>query len=207
MPTCVKICRDCGEEFRAEAVRCSDCGGELEERFLDENGDFVLPDGSAAAPSRPSVPEEEATDLPPDHRVVFVTPRAADLVPLAEALRESHVPYRLAEQPGRAEHAPPQYALLVPNAEAAAALQALAPLLAPESDADLVHVEARFEAGRGYVRCPACGAARPHGATECSDCGLGFGDEAPAVCPRCGGPIADPETGCPSCGGGTPVDG
>lgn len=203
MSTSVKVCRECGEEYRREAVRCADCGGELEERFLDETGEVVVPEGAEPEDAA----GETATELPADHRVVFVTPRAADLVPLAEALRESQLPYRLAEQPGRAEHAPPQYALLVPGSEAAAALRALAPFLAAEGEADLAHVETRFEAEHGYVHCPACGAARPSGATECPECGLGLGDEAPAACPRCGAPVADPEAGCPACGGGTPVAG
>jgi len=197
MSSCVKVCRECGEEYRKEALRCADCGGELEERFLDEAGEVIEPEGAeahdAAAHSAP----------PADHRVVFVSPRAADLVPLAEALRENHVPYRLAEQPAHREGAPPQYALLVPDGEAAAALQALAPLLASEGEADVAHVETRFEAERGYVQCPACGAPQPKGAVECAECGLGLGAEdlGAAVCARCGAPLPDPEAACPACGG------
>lgn len=199
MSTCVKICRECGEEYRPETLRCADCGGELDERFLDEAGEVVEPEASATEATA------QAEELA-DHRVVFVTPRAADLVPLAEALRENQVPYRLAEQPARAEHAPPQYALLVPDTEAAAALRTLAPFLAPEAQAEVAHVETRFEAERGYVHCPACGAARAPGATECAECGLGLADDAPPACARCGAPVADPEAGCPACGG-TPVAG
>jgi hypothetical protein len=200
MTTCVKICRRCGEEYRKEAVRCADCGGELEERFLDETGEVL-------AREEPEAEDAEDEGAPPaDHRVLFVTPRAADLVPLAEALRESHVPYRLAEQPPRAEGAPPQYALLVPEAEAKAALEALAPLLATEADADLAEIETRFVPERGYVSCPACGAAQARGATECAECGLGLGaaEDGAAACARCGAPIADPQAACPACGG-TPV--
>jgi len=186
MSTCVKICRECGEEYRPETLRCADCGGELDERFLDEAGEVVEPEASATEATA------QAEDLA-NHRVVFVTPRAADLVPLAEALRENEVPYRLAEQTARAEHAPPRYALLVPDSEAAAALRTLAPFLAPEAEAELAH-------------CPACGAARAPGATECAECGLGLADEAPPACARCGAPVADPEAGCPACGG-TPVAG
>ena len=81
-------------------------------------------------------------------------------------------------------------------------------MLASEGEADLAHVETRFEPERGYVQCPACGAAQPSGATECAECGLGLGadDRAPAVCSRCGAPLADPEAACPACGG-TPVAG
>lgn len=203
MSTCVKVCRECGEEYRPEALRCADCGGELEERFLDETGAVLAPEGAEAEET-----EDVAAGPPADHRVVFVTPRAADLVPFAEALRESDVPYRLAEQPPRVEGAPPQYALLVPQGEATAALRALAPLLAPEGEADVAHVETRFEPERGYVHCPACGAAQPPGAAECAECGLGLGgdEEGTTSCARCGAPMPDPEAGCPTCGG-TPVVG
>ena len=104
-----------------------------------------------------------------------MTPRAADLVPLAERLRDAHVDYRLAEQPAAAEGAPPRYALLVRDADAAGALAALADLVAPHEDAADVHaVETRFDPGRGYVQCPACGAEAAPGAAECPECGLGL---------------------------------
>ncbi len=195
----VRICRDCGEEYRLEAARCADCGGELDERELDESGVVVEPETTAedaAAAAEDSAP-------PPDHRVVFVTPRAADLVPLVEALREAHIPHRLAEQPARSEGALPRYALLVPDAQAAAALGALAPLLAPDQQPeDVQGVEARFEPDRGYVQCPACGAEQPPGAVECSACGLGLGADDPAAtaCAHCGASLPDPEATCPACG-------
>ncbi len=196
MTTSVKVCRSCGEEYRRDVLRCADCGGELVERWLDESGEVVEPEETEA-------PAEEPAGPPPDHRVAFVTPRAADLVPLVEALRESDVPYHLTEQPARTEGAPPQYALLVPDARAAAALQAIAPLLATEESADLAHVETRFDSEKGYLQCPACGAPRPATAAECPECGLGLGDaeEAPA-CARCGAPLADPTAVCPNCDGG-----
>jgi hypothetical protein len=168
----VRVCRDCGEEYRPEVVRCADCGGELEDRRLGEEPE-TLPTTAAD----PAVVAELA-----GYRVLFTTPRAADLVPLAERLRETGVPYRLAEQPGLAEGAPPRYALLVPDADAAGALGALADLVAPHEDAAGVHaVETRFEPGRGYTQCPACGEECAPGATECRECGLGLaggGEEA-----------------------------
>ena len=36
MATHVRVCRDCGEEYRPEVVRCADCGGVLEYRFEGE---------------------------------------------------------------------------------------------------------------------------------------------------------------------------
>lgn len=168
MPTQVKVCLECGEEYRLEAVRCADCWGELEVREADAGAVLAEPQGERAARV-----EELA-----DHRVVFLTPRAADLVPLAESLRENEIPYRLAEQSARDENAPPRYALLVPEARAVEALRALAPLLVQHGDPEeLQGIEAPFEPDRGYSRCPACGAEQPPGAVECAECGLGLGSE------------------------------
>ncbi len=149
-PVHVRVCRDCGEEYRPEAVRCADCGGALEDRFEGEE--------AATAPAAERS-EEVASELV-GYRVLFLTPRAADLVPMAERLREGRIDYRLAEQPGAGEGAPPRYALLVRDADAAVALSALADLVAPHEDAAGFHaVETRFDGERGYVECPACGAA------------------------------------------------
>jgi ribosomal protein L32 len=166
MPVHVRVCRDCGEEYRPGVVRCADCGGELEDRF--EGGSEG--DGIPAAAS-----EEPAADLE-GYRVLFLTPRAADLVPLAERLREAAIDYRLAEPPGRAEGAPARYALLVKEADGASALEALADLVAPHENAEAVHgVETRFDAEQGYRECPACGTKTSPGTAECPECGLVLG--------------------------------
>jgi hypothetical protein len=165
----VRVCRDCGEEYRPEVVRCADCGGELEDRY----------DGEGARSLVAPAPEEEAAERS-GYRVLFVTQWAADLVPLAERLRETRVDCRLAEQPAAAEGAPARYTLLVRDEDAAGALGALAELVAPHQDAADVHaVETRFHPERGYVLCPACGAEAAPGAAECQECGLGLaaGDE------------------------------
>ena len=196
MPVHVKVCRECGEEYRLDALSCSDCGGELVVRQLDEDGGVVEPEEDQQEPTA------AGTDLA-DHRAIFVTPRAADLIPLAEALRDDGIRYRLAEQPAKAAGAGPRYALLVPDLEVAAALRTLAPLVAPHAGADDVQsVEARFEPERGYVRCPACGADQAPGATECPACGLGLGvgDEGGKACAHCSAPLPDGEASCPSCG-------
>jgi hypothetical protein len=176
MPVHVRVCRDCGEEYRPGVVRCADCGGELEDRF--EGG----PE-NAASPTAGS--EEPAPDLT-GYRVLFLTPRAADLVPMAERLREKDVEYRLAEQPGRVEGATARYALLVKEADAAAALGALADLVAPHEDTEGVHaVETRFDAEEGYRECPACGTKTAPGTAECPECGLVLaGGEGEAEEPR-----------------------
>jgi hypothetical protein len=183
----VRVCRECGEEYRADVAVCADCGGELEDRPLDENGEPAV----AAAPDpAPAAPQ----------RVVFVTPRAAELVPLAEALRDAEIGYRLAEQAPVGDGAPVRYSLLVDEGDAAQALRALGARLVPEEhEADAHALETRFAEGRGYVACPACGARQPEGALECPECGLGLGAAA-AACPRCGEPLPEPDADCPSCG-------
>ena len=162
----VRVCRDCGEEYRPDVDRCADCGGELEDRYPGSEDD---------AP-RAAAEEEEAAEEAAENRVLFVTPRAADLVPLAERLRETRIEYRLAEQPGAGEGAPPRYALLVKDADAREALVALAELVAPHEAAEGVHaLETRFDAEQGYVECPACGVRVAPGTLECTECGLGLG--------------------------------
>jgi hypothetical protein len=162
----VRVCRDCGEEYRPDVARCADCGGELEDRYPGSGDDAT---GAAAE-------EQEAEEEADESRVLFVTPRAADLVPLAERLRETRIEYRLSEQPGAGEGVPPRYALLVKDADAREALVALAELVAPHEAADGVHaLETRFDAEQGYVECPACGARVAPGTLECTECGLGLG--------------------------------
>jgi hypothetical protein len=162
MPVHVRVCRECGEEYRPGVIRCADCGGELEDRF----------DGAGAPPPA----AEETSPALAEHRAVFVTHRAADLVPLAERLREAGIVHRLAEFPGRGEGAPARYALFVQEASSAAALAALADLVAPHEDRAAVHgIETRFDAEHGYRECPACGAHVAPRTVECPECGLVLG--------------------------------
>jgi hypothetical protein len=165
----VRVCRECGEEYRPDVLRCADCGGELEDVLEGEAGPVVA-----------EAPLEAAAAEAAGHRVLFLTPRAADLVPMAERLRDASLAYRLAEQRPATEGAPVRYALLVPEDGARAALQALADLVAPHEDGDVHAVLTRFDDERGYVECPACGARTAPGAAECADCGLGLGAEGDA---------------------------
>jgi ribosomal protein L40E len=191
----VRVCVECGEEYQPVVTRCADCGGELEDRQLDDDGNPLLDE--PAAPGEPAAP-------PPDRRVVFVTPKAAELVPLAEAVREAGIEYHLAEQRPETEGAAVRYALLVAEKDATAALQAVAHLLSEEdgSPEDLHAVETRFDPDRGYVECPACGATQAPGAAECAECGLTLGaaDEGASVCARCSAPLPSPGEPCPACG-------
>lgn len=169
----VRVCRECGEEYRPEIVRCADCGGELEDRRL----------GDVPAADQAHDPEPEA-ELE-GHQVLFISARVTEVVPVAERLREVGIEHRLAEQPGPAPGAPPRYAILVRDQDARGALGAVTDLVAPHEKAEDVHaVETRFDRERGYLQCPACGAAPPAGARDCPECGLGLASEEAAEEPR-----------------------
>jgi hypothetical protein len=168
VPEHVRVCKDCGEEYRPGIARCADCGGELEDVFPG-----AAPPASAAPPPEP----EPGADLA-GFQVLFQTSRATELVPMVERLREQGIASRLAEQRGKGEGAPARFVLLVKEAESRQALAAITDLVAPHADAADVHaVEARFDPERGYLQCPACGAEPPAGASECPECGLGLGLE------------------------------
>ena len=189
----VRVCRDCGEEYRAGVARCSDCGGELQDLQLDEEGN---PIGAEAEPAEPA----DQPPAPVEQRLLFVTAQATELEEKARALGEADIEYHVAEQPGAAKGAPGSYALLVSEKDAAAALRRLASLLDEEQAEDLHALETRFQDGR-YVACPACGAEQPQGAVECDECGLVFASEREptATCARCGGPLPSPGAACPAC--------
>jgi len=193
----VRVCRECGEEYRPEIVRCADCGGELEDVY--EDGRRRAP---APAPSSPPTPKEDLSD----HRTVFETARASDLVPLADCLREARIPFRLGEKAPAGDGAPVLFALLVAQDRSREALVAIAPLLAAEhgDEAGFDAVETGYEEGRGYVRCPACGTAPPPGASECPECGLTLAADVP-TCARCGSTLPSHDAECPTCGGEPPA--
>lgn len=188
----VRVCRDCGEEYRPEIVSCADCGGTLEDRWEDGEAPRVT------APRSPEPPPGEAAELV-GYRPVFVTGQAAALVPLAERLREAGIDFRLRETPKDTRTSAASFSLLVRDVEAGRALRELAPLLGGGDAADGMHaVESEFEGG-AYRRCPACRTDLPAGALACPECGLALG-QAGAPCVRCGAPLAPGEIECPVCG-------
>jgi len=161
----VRVCRDCGEEYRPEILVCADCGGPLEDRRADE------------PPARPS-PEPPQTNELEGYRPVFTASRVTDLVPLGERLSESEIEHRLVEQPASVEGGPARYSILVPDADVAQALESIAELIAPhETGGDMRAIEVAFDPQQGYLQCPACGAKPPADAKECPECGLGLAGE------------------------------
>ncbi len=188
----VRVCRECGEEYRPEIVVCADCGGELEDVYEDEG---------APSPRRAAEDEVEVVDLS-GHRAVFQTARAADLVPMAERLKGTDVEFRLVEEGARGE--PVRFSLVVPEASVKAALEKLADLVAPHTESDSVQaLETSYESGR-YVRCPGCGAEQGSGLAACAECGLTLGPAVP-TCARCESPLEGEGAPCTVCGGPSPT--
>lgn len=169
----VRVCTECGEEYRPDIPRCADCGGMLQDRFDDEDGPAGTDADEAAAGQ--VVPAEGATEALAGQRAVFVSPRATDLVPLAEALEEEGLVFHMHEQPPQEDVRQASYSLLVAEHDLTRALEVLATLVAPGAEEGALAVATRFEEGRGYASCPACGAETREGALECADCGLAIG--------------------------------
>lgn len=145
----VRVCAECGEEYRPEITVCADCGGRLEDRH-DDGERTVLPAVETATGGPPS--DAEFTET------IFHAEKATDLTGEADRLVEAGITFRLRPAPGAG------YRLLVTAADRDRALSALG-LLADEG-------------ARGSERpCPACQTMLPPGAVDCPECGLAAGDD------------------------------
>jgi len=145
----VRVCVECGEEYRPEIVACADCGGRLEDRHDD--GERTVP--PAAEPyDRGLEPDAEFTET------ILHAEKATDLTQEADRLVEGGIAFRL--RPGRKAG----YRLLVAAPDRDRAL-ALLGLLADEG------------AQGSEGSCPACGTRLPAGVVECPECGLMVGDD------------------------------
>ncbi len=131
----VRVCVECGEEYRPEITVCADCGGQLEDRH-DDGERTVLPAAEPAASGPPTDAEFTETILHAE--------KATDLTGEADRLVEAGIAFRL--RPARGAG----YRLLVTAADRDRALAALG-LLADEG-------------ARGAERsCPACETRLPAG--------------------------------------------
>ena len=146
----VRVCVECGEEYRPGIETCADCGGRLEDRHGDE-------DGTAASPPV----EGEGADGGEDGALVdsiLHAERAPDLIHGADRLRDSGVPFRMRPAARGEGHG---YHLLVAAADRERALRALG-----------IAADAR------EGECPACGTRLAERVAECPECGLAVGDTA-----------------------------
>jgi hypothetical protein len=154
----VRVCPDCGEEFRSEIVRCSDCGALL----VDHRGDETVGDVTGEM-GGPELASEVPAESPEDFLPVFTATGSAELREAAGRLAAAGVRFR-------ATGNSTALGLLAHADDFAAATQALAGLegavvLGPQTDADA-------------TACPACGTALPAGAEVCPECQLVVGGDA-----------------------------
>jgi predicted amidophosphoribosyltransferase len=169
----IRTCPDCGEEFRPEIVRCSDCGAEL----VDSHDD--LPRHETAEP-----PEPEAEG---DYSSVFTAIES-------EAMREAAASLAAEGIVFRATGSALGFQILVRPADRAAAIAALA----GREGAVVFEPESSPSTGSEGGPCPACGAIVAAGAHECPECQLVLG-EAGGTCLSCGAAVGA-GTLCASCG-------
>jgi hypothetical protein len=161
----VRVCRECGEEYRPEIAVCADCGADL-----------VDTDDDAPAIASPALPGARAGEGGEPASILYYSPTSArDLTPLADELLRAGLPFQIQTESGlrRQTH----YRLVVPERTADEARRVLAPVAErhPELDLHLVAPplsEEEEEAERARASCPACGDHVPPGVHECPGCGL-----------------------------------
>ena len=147
----VRVCVECGEEYRPEIVVCADCGGRLEDR-LDDGNRTVIP---AAEPAE----TEEATGEEGFLHSILHADRVALLTDAADRLLAAGIEFRL-RAIGPATELASRYHLLVAEADQERAYAVLGVRLPERSGV-----------------CPACDTRQPAGAVECPECGLAVGDD------------------------------
>lgn len=176
----VRYCLACKAEFQPHVVRCSDCGAELVDRWLDEDVGVAAELVPEAEPPEPQVPNEACVIVAGD--LLWEEAERA-----ARQLRRAGVSFQVLAQ---------GYGLGigVPEDEVGAARDLLEKLrILPPS---LVNGDAVGQVGGP---CPACGAPARAGAEECEECGLRIGS-CPDACPECGETLEDPGEVCGRCG-------
>jgi predicted amidophosphoribosyltransferase len=158
----VRVCPECGEEYRPDIAICADCGTELVDRALDEQG-------------RPIAEPAQATGEQITLVALYAGPAAA-LRPLAEALAAAGIAQKLVPIPNQSG-----LTLAVAQADGARAMEALADFHGRGTELGLSELAATFQAGDEAQEhaCPACGAAVPEDASECPDCGLEWSGGVP----------------------------
>jgi len=174
-----RYCTNCDEEFRPEILRCSDCGGELEDRYEDEDAPDRPVDVPAAA-------EPEAPEPPEAYQTVFQAGDSTSVKDAADCLAAAGLRVRVAA-------AGIGFRLLVRSEDVSAAGAVLS-----GKEGSLVSDEAPPFVGVEGGRCPACGASVAAGVVECPGCGLVVGAE-PARCESCGAPLGPGDVQCSAC--------
>ena len=151
----VRVCRECGEEYRPDIALCADCGADLEDRYENDRGEPVNPDGTVPelAPLEPGVAARALFSGPPDGMRM-----------LADTLVARGVPFQLVaeEKLGFTRYEQPRLVLVVPETEVERAQQALAEYRGRGTELGFTDLAATFGAAMqegSAAPCPACGAA------------------------------------------------
>jgi hypothetical protein len=161
----VRICRECGEEYRPEVVVCSDCGGALEDRY---EGIESSPDGFELRAAPPAAEFSTSPLLP-----IATAASAAEIEPLGRLLDQAGVRFAV-------RGSIRSFELLVAADDHEPALAALE----AGAGGDVASTEP-------IASCPACETKITQMMLECPECGLGLGTEeasATLCCARCGQP-------------------
>jgi hypothetical protein len=157
-----KICPACRTEYMLVATRCADCDIDL----VDSD---VLAAEEANLEAFPPASELECVRVAP----------IAWIHALSEALQRRGVAHRV--EPASAENTPEGQQTDVFGDAQLFGLYVQSEHVTPAKDLDgsiaaqVLPEEAPNLAEGGEEACPACGAALAADATECPDCGLGFG--------------------------------
>jgi hypothetical protein len=156
-----RYCTNCEEEFRPEILRCSDCGGELEDRYEEEDTE-----GRPVVASRTAEPE---TPAPPEasdeYRAVFQSIESAPVKEAADGLAAAGLRFRVTAGGSG-------FTLLVRSEDVPAAAAALS-----GREGSLLIADAQPPVGAEGGACPACGSSVAPGVLECPECGLVVGAE------------------------------
>src|SRR4029453_1547943 len=177
----VRVCRECGEEYRPDIAVCADCGGELLDRHEDEQG-RPLPGLDGAAPADPAEPAMLVRPL--------FSGSVASIKLLADALVVAGVPFHLVpeSQLMRGRTDPTKVVLGVTETDFERAQKVLAPFSGRNAELGLHEFAAVWTndapAADADVTCPACGAGATAGATACPECGLDWGGQEGAPAPH-----------------------
>lgn len=154
----VRVCPDCGEEFRPEIVRCSDCGAVLVDPHESQTG------GQAPNIAAPEAPEPGGDDSLEDHHLVFSSTSSEALRGAADALVAAGIAFRITHRGAALE-------LLVHADDYAAA----APALTGRDGALVVDTQPDAPEEQHVKACPACGTSLAADAVECPECELVVG--------------------------------
>jgi hypothetical protein len=155
----VRVCPDCGEEFRPGIVTCSDCGALLQDRHLTEGAD-----GSDRGKTSLVPPPDAETESAEDYVIVFSSIEADGMREAAAALVAAGIAFR-------ANGNAAGFQLLVHPEDQVPAVQALA-------GRDGAVTQTSTPGPDDGHFCPACGTEVAVDAVECPACELVIGGGA-----------------------------